>query len=83
MGRPEGNRRGRLSAGPRDHRATGSQAARPRGRRQGFSSAKPFDLAELRARVHNILEVRLLHLESKNYSKVLEETVRELEASRE
>jgi serine phosphatase RsbU (regulator of sigma subunit) len=44
---------------------------------------KPFDLAELRARVHNILEVRLLHLETRNYSKVLEETVRELEASRE
>ncbi len=44
---------------------------------------KPFDLAELRARVRNILEVRLLHLETKNYSKVLEETVRELEASRE
>ncbi len=45
--------------------------------------SKPFDLAELRARVHNILEVRLLHLETINYSKVLEETVRELEASRE
>jgi serine phosphatase RsbU (regulator of sigma subunit) len=45
--------------------------------------SKPFDLAELRARVHNILEVRLLHLETKNYSKMLEETVRELEASRE
>jgi len=44
---------------------------------------KPFDMAELRARVHNILEVRLLHLETRNYSKVLEETVRELEASRE
>ncbi len=44
---------------------------------------KPFDMAELRARVHNVLEVRLLHLEAKNYSKVLEETVRELEASRE
>jgi len=27
--------------------------------------------------------VRLLHLETKNYSRVLEETVRELEASRE
>ena len=26
--------------------------------------SKPFDLAELRARVHNILEVRLLHLET-------------------
>jgi sigma-B regulation protein RsbU (phosphoserine phosphatase) len=45
--------------------------------------SKPFDLAELCARVHNILEVRLLHLEAKNYSKMLEETVRELEASRE
>src|SRR5271157_883516 len=45
--------------------------------------SKPFELAELRARVHNILEVRLLHLETRNYSKVLEETVRELEASRE
>src|SRR5450759_5299864 len=44
---------------------------------------KPFDLAELRARVHNILEVRLLHLETKNYSRVLEKTVQELEASRE
>jgi len=38
--------------------------------------SKPFDLAELRARVHNILEVRLLHQKAK-------ETVRELEASRE
>ena len=45
--------------------------------------SKPFDFAELRARVRNILEVRLLHLETKNYSKLLEETVRELEASRE
>src|ERR1035441_2715665 len=45
--------------------------------------SKPFDLAELRARVHNILEVRLLHLETKKYSQELEETVRELEASRE
>src|SRR5947209_15867772 len=35
--------------------------------------SKPFDLAELRARVHNILEVRLLHLESKNYGRVLEQ----------
>jgi serine phosphatase RsbU (regulator of sigma subunit) len=44
---------------------------------------KPFDMAELRARVHNILEVRLLHQATKNYGTVLEETVRELEASRE
>ena len=41
--------------------------------------SKPFDLAELRARVHNILEVRLLHLEAE-LQQVLEETVRELEA---
>src|ERR1051326_5556916 len=45
--------------------------------------SKPFDLAELRARVHNILEVRLLHREAKHYSRVLEDTIRELEASRE
>ena len=45
--------------------------------------SKPFDLAEVLARVHNMLEVRLLHMETKNYSKVLEQTVRELEASRE
>src|ERR1700686_5022416 len=46
-------------------------------------SSKPFDLAELRARVHNILEVRLLHLRATDHSRVLEETVRELETSRE
>src|ERR1700728_921934 len=45
--------------------------------------SKPFDLAELRARVHNILEVRLLHLEMKNCNEALAETVRELEASRD
>jgi serine phosphatase RsbU (regulator of sigma subunit) len=45
--------------------------------------SKPFDMAELRARVFNILEVRLLHLESKKYSQQLEQTARELEASRE
>jgi serine phosphatase RsbU (regulator of sigma subunit) len=45
--------------------------------------SKPFELAELQARVHNILEVRLLHLRAKNHARVLEETVRELEVSRE
>ena len=44
---------------------------------------KPFEMAELRARVRNILEVRLLHIESTNYSRVLETTVQELETSRE
>jgi serine phosphatase RsbU (regulator of sigma subunit) len=45
--------------------------------------SKPFDMAELRARVHNILEVRLLHSAAKRHRQTLEETVRELEASRE
>jgi serine phosphatase RsbU (regulator of sigma subunit) len=45
--------------------------------------SKPFELAELQARVHNILEVRLLHLRAKEHSHALEQTVRELEASRE
>lgn len=44
---------------------------------------KPFDQAELWARVRNLLEVRLLHLEARRHAKALEETVRELEASRE
>lgn len=45
--------------------------------------SKPLDMAELLARVHNILEVRLLHIEAKNSSRVLAEAVKELEASRE
>jgi serine phosphatase RsbU (regulator of sigma subunit) len=45
--------------------------------------SKPFELAELRARVHNILEVRLLHRAAKKHRQTLEETVRELEDSRE
>jgi putative two-component system response regulator len=38
---------------------------------------KPFDLAEVLARVHNMLEVRLLHKELHNYNDVLERRVRE------
>lgn len=34
--------------------------------------AKPFDLAEVLLRVHNLLEVRLLHEAARNYSKMLE-----------
>ncbi|MDD5176330.1 MAG: diguanylate cyclase [Sterolibacterium sp.] len=34
--------------------------------------SKPFDLAEVLLRVHNMLEVRLLHEESRNHGKVLE-----------
>lgn len=45
--------------------------------------AKPFDLAEVLARVHNMLEVRLLHEETKRYGTVLEQKVQELEASHE
>ena len=45
--------------------------------------SKPFDLAEVLARVRNMLEVRLLHAESKNYSKALEQKVQEVEASRD
>jgi adenylate cyclase len=45
--------------------------------------SKPFDLAEVLTRVRNMLEVRLLHVDSKNSRRVLEQTVREVEASRE
>jgi serine phosphatase RsbU (regulator of sigma subunit) len=45
--------------------------------------SKPFEMAELQSRVRNLIEVRLLHLATKQYSKMLEKTVRELEASRE
>ncbi|HEY9839761.1 MAG TPA: adenylate/guanylate cyclase domain-containing protein [Candidatus Obscuribacterales bacterium] len=45
--------------------------------------SKPFEQAEVLARVHNMLEVRLLHEESKNYSKLLEQKIAEVEASNE
>ena len=35
--------------------------------------SKPFELAEVLARVHNMLEVRLLHKELHNYNDVLEQ----------
>ena len=35
--------------------------------------SKPFDLADVRTRVHNMLEVRLLYKKLENYSKVLEQ----------
>ena len=40
--------------------------------------SKPFDLPEVLTRIHNMLEVRLLHRESKRHNLVLEQTVREL-----
>jgi PAS domain S-box-containing protein len=39
--------------------------------------SKPFDLIELRTRIHNMLEVRLLYKKLKNYNKHLEQTVQE------
>ena len=39
--------------------------------------SKPFDLVEVKARVRNLLEVRLLYKKLENYNKVLEETVQE------
>ncbi len=39
--------------------------------------SKPFELAEVLARVHNMLEVRLLHRELHTYNDVLEQRVRE------
>lgn len=39
--------------------------------------SKPFELPEVLARIHNMLEVRLLHQELQNYSLVLEERVKE------
>ena len=45
--------------------------------------SKPFELAEVLVRVRNMLEVRLLHGETKNYSIALEQKVQEVEASRD
>jgi magnesium transporter len=45
--------------------------------------SKPFEVAEVLARVHNMLEVRLLHKEAKRYSEALEHSVQELEVSQE
>jgi len=39
--------------------------------------SKPFDLVEVRTRIHNMLEVRLLYKKLENYNKVLEHTVQE------
>ena len=39
--------------------------------------AKPFDLVEVKTRIHNMLEVRLLYKKLENYNKVLEQTVQE------
>jgi diguanylate cyclase (GGDEF)-like protein/PAS domain S-box-containing protein len=40
--------------------------------------SKPYDLIEVQTRIYNMLEVRLLYMESASYCKVLEDTVKEL-----
>jgi PAS domain S-box-containing protein len=39
--------------------------------------SKPFDLIEVKTRIHNMLEVRLLYKKLENYNRELEDTVRE------
>jgi len=39
--------------------------------------SKPFDLVEVKTRIHNMLEVRLLYKKIENYNKVLEQTVQD------
>jgi len=39
--------------------------------------SKPFDLVEVKTRIHNMLEVRLLYRQLQSFNKVLEDTVRE------
>ena len=39
--------------------------------------SKPFDVTEVKTRIHNLLEVRLLHRRLDNYNKLLEQTVQE------
>ena len=39
--------------------------------------SKPFDLVEVKTRIHNMLEVRLLYRRLENYNKMLEQTVQE------
>jgi len=39
--------------------------------------AKPFDLVEVKTRIHNMLEVRLLYRRLEDYNRVLEQTVQE------
>jgi CheY-like chemotaxis protein len=75
-GRPQDQRRRRylpvivLTAQP-GHKLRALQAGA-----KDFIS-KPFDLVEVKTRIHNMLEVRLLYKKLENYNKVLEQTVQE------
>jgi CheY-like chemotaxis protein len=44
---------------------------------------RPFELNELLARVHNMLEVRLLHVKTQSYISALEHKVQEVESGRD
>jgi PAS domain S-box-containing protein len=43
--------------------------------------SKPFDLIEVKTRIHNMLEVRLLYKKLEDYNKILEDTVQERTAA--
>jgi adenylate cyclase len=45
--------------------------------------SKPIDLVEVKARVHNMLEVRLLHTRLRKHAVVLQQTLHEVEKSHE
>jgi len=45
--------------------------------------SKPIDLVEIKARVHNMLEVRLLHTRAKSHAIKLQQMLHEVETSRE
>jgi len=47
----------------------GHKAARAAGRRKRTSSASRFDLVEVKTRIHNMLEVRLLYRKLEDYAK--------------
>jgi DNA-binding response OmpR family regulator len=44
---------------------------------------KPFDLVEVKTRIHNMLEVRLLYKKLEDYNKLLEHSVQERSAALE
>jgi adenylate cyclase len=64
---------------------TAQPAHKVRALREGARDfiSKPLDLVEVQARVYNMIEVRLLHTESKEHARILAQTLREVEESRE
>jgi DNA-binding response OmpR family regulator len=45
--------------------------------------SKPFDLAEVLARIRNMMEVRLMHVDVKNCIKALEQKIQEVKTGRD